>query len=90
VIIVALVAIAAIGIISLFGDNIRNLFGASADSLAGDEVDNRGAASNSGLTDKDMSNFAMQNSAYDPGGMNFKGGSGPGSNGANFGGNSSL
>ena len=82
-IIVALVAIAAIGIISLFGDNIRNLFGASADTLAGDEVDNRGANSNSGLTDKDMSNFAMQNSAYDPGGMNFKGGGGAGSNSAN-------
>ncbi len=37
IIIVALIAIAAIGVISLFGDNIRALFGASADALAGNE-----------------------------------------------------
>ncbi len=37
IIIVALIAIAAIGVVSLFGDNIRKLFGASADALAGDD-----------------------------------------------------
>ena len=37
IIIVALIAIAAIGVITLFGDNIRKLFGASADALAGQE-----------------------------------------------------
>ena len=37
IIIVALIAIAAIGVVSLFGDNIRALFGASADALAGNE-----------------------------------------------------
>ena len=37
IIIVALVAIAAIGVVSAFGDNIRALFGASADALAGNE-----------------------------------------------------
>ena len=37
IIIVALIAIAAIGVITLFGDNIRKLFGASADALAGEE-----------------------------------------------------
>ncbi len=35
IIIVALIAIAAIGVITLFGNNIRRLFGASADALAG-------------------------------------------------------
>jgi Flp pilus assembly pilin Flp len=82
IIIVALIAIAAIGIITLFGDNIRNLFGASADSLGGDDdIANRGTQSNAGLTDKNMSNFAMQNSAYDPGGSQNRGGA-PSGNGA--------
>ncbi|RMG18160.1 MAG: Flp family type IVb pilin [Deltaproteobacteria bacterium] len=40
IIIVALIAIAAIGVVTLFGDNIRALFGASADALQGDT--NRG------------------------------------------------
>ena len=35
IIIVALIAIAAIGVITLFGDNIRRLFGSSADALGG-------------------------------------------------------
>ena len=35
ILIVALIAIAAIGIITLFGDNIRKIFGASSDALAG-------------------------------------------------------
>jgi len=37
IIIVALIAIAAIGVITLFGDNIRKLFGASSTALAGEE-----------------------------------------------------
>jgi pilus assembly protein Flp/PilA len=37
IIIVALVAIAAIGIVSLFGDNLRMLFGGTSNALAGDE-----------------------------------------------------
>ncbi len=36
IIIVALIAIAAIGVITLFGDNIKKLFGMSADALAGE------------------------------------------------------
>jgi len=40
IIIVALIAIAAIGVVALFGDNIRALFGASADALAGNEQAN--------------------------------------------------
>ncbi len=38
IIIVALIAIAAIGVVSLFGDNIRALFGTSANALAGNEA----------------------------------------------------
>jgi pilus assembly protein Flp/PilA len=37
IIIVALIAIAAIGVVSLFGDNIRALFATSANALAGEE-----------------------------------------------------
>jgi pilus assembly protein Flp/PilA len=36
IIIVALIAIAAIGVVTLFGDNIRNLFAGASDSLAGE------------------------------------------------------
>ncbi len=38
IIIVALIAIAAIGVVSLFGDNIRALFATSANALAGNEA----------------------------------------------------
>ena len=43
IIIVALIAVAAIGIVTLFGDNIRRLFGASAQAIAGESnVENTG------------------------------------------------
>jgi pilus assembly protein Flp/PilA len=88
IIIVALIAIATIGVITLFGDNIRQLFGVSSDSLAGDDdVANRGASSATTLQEKNMRNFATQNAAYDPGGMNMKGGAGSGANGPSFGAN---
>ena len=35
IIIVALIAIAAIGVVTVFGDNIRRLFGTSVNALAG-------------------------------------------------------
>ncbi len=35
IIIVALIAIAAIGVVTVFGDNIRKLFGVSAEALGG-------------------------------------------------------
>lgn len=57
---VALIAIATIGIVTLYGDNVRALFGASADTLAGDETGNRGAASSAGMTDKDLKTFGQQ------------------------------
>jgi len=37
IIIVALIAIAAIGVVSLFGDNIRTLFATADNALAGNE-----------------------------------------------------
>ena len=43
IVIVALVAVAAIGVVSLFGDNVRKIFGASVDALAGETVRDTGA-----------------------------------------------
>ncbi len=64
IIIVALIAIAAIGVITLFGDNIRKLFGASAAALAGNSnVANDGQSSNDTLNKKTMKSFA-ENNAY--------------------------
>jgi pilus assembly protein Flp/PilA len=65
IIIVALIAIAAIGVITLFGDNIRMLFGASAAALAGqDDVTNDGKASDDTLNKKTMKTFGQNNTAY--------------------------
>ncbi|MDY7230569.1 hypothetical protein [Hyalangium rubrum] len=62
IIIVALIAIAAIGVITLFGDNIRKLFGASASALAGnDDVTNDGQTAEEELKKKTMKNFGMNN-----------------------------
>ena len=65
IIIVALIAIAAIGVITLFGDNIRKLFGGSADALAGEaQVKNRAQKSTQGaLENKSMKTFG-ENNAY--------------------------
>ncbi|PZR13974.1 MAG: hypothetical protein DI536_11670 [Archangium gephyra] len=66
IIIVALIAIAAIGVITLFGDNIKALFGMSADALAGDtSVTARTTKSKADkLEKKQLSNFAENNSGY--------------------------
>lgn len=62
IIIVALIAIAAIGVITLFGDNIKSLFGMSADALAGStSVTKRTKSSTTALEKKKMSNFAENN-----------------------------
>jgi Flp pilus assembly pilin Flp len=64
VIIVALVAIGAIGVITLFGDNIRQVFSASADALAGStNVTNQGTTTPGNLRRKNLSNFGQNNSA---------------------------
>ncbi|MBL8954681.1 MAG: hypothetical protein JNK82_28140 [Myxococcaceae bacterium] len=63
IIIVALIAIAAIGIITLFGDNIRRLFGMSADALAGDDniAQRNTTRAATSLTNKTMQNFGQNN-----------------------------
>jgi Flp pilus assembly pilin Flp len=64
IIIIALIAIAAIGVITIFGDNIRKLFGGSAAALAGNSnVTNDGAESNKTLNQKNMKSFG-ENNAY--------------------------
>jgi Flp pilus assembly pilin Flp len=66
IIIVALIAIAAIGVITLFGDNIRNLFGMSADALAGETSVEKRTTKSKGdaLEKKKLSNFAKENEGY--------------------------
>ncbi|MFL5322160.1 MAG: hypothetical protein ACJ790_21060 [Myxococcaceae bacterium] len=63
IIIVALIAIAAIGVITLFGDNIRRLFGSSADALGGDTaISNPNTTSSSAVTKKKgLKDFGNQN-----------------------------
>ncbi|MCC6333004.1 MAG: hypothetical protein IT380_03330 [Myxococcales bacterium] len=66
IIIVALIAIAAIGVITLFGDNIRNLFGMSSYALAGETSVEKRTTKSKGdaLEKKKMSNFAKENEGY--------------------------
>ena len=65
IIIVALIAIAAIGVITLFGDNIKALFGMSADALAGDTtVQTRTTKSQAKLEKKKLTDFAKNNTGY--------------------------
>ncbi|HEX8822259.1 MAG TPA: hypothetical protein VF794_20200 [Archangium sp.] len=62
IIIVALIAIAAIGVITLFGNNIRRLFGASADALAGEtEVESGAKMASEDLKTKDLKTFGQNN-----------------------------
>ncbi len=64
IIIVALIAIAAIGVVTLFGDNIRKLFGASADALAGNaSVESEATERQRNLEKKTIKTFG-QNNAY--------------------------
>jgi pilus assembly protein Flp/PilA len=63
IIIVALIAIAAIGVITLFGDNVRQLFASSAEALAGnDQVINQGQTAGQSTIKKNLSNFGTNNS----------------------------
>jgi pilus assembly protein Flp/PilA len=64
ILIVALIAIAAIGVVTLFGNNIRRLFGQSADALAGNaNVSNDAESRKRELEDKKLENFG-ENNAY--------------------------
>jgi pilus assembly protein Flp/PilA len=58
IIIVALIAIASIAVVTLFGDNIRKLFGASANALAGSiNVSSNASTASQSLNKRNLSNF---------------------------------
>jgi Flp pilus assembly pilin Flp len=62
VIVVALIAVAAIGVVTVFGDNVRNLFATSAEALAGKAAGDSGAKTvDDGLRQsRDLKDFAEQ------------------------------
>lgn len=63
-VVIALVAIGTIGVVGLFGNNIRALWGGGSQALAGEtEVTNTGRGRNPKLEQKTMSNFG-----YNPAG----------------------
>jgi Flp pilus assembly pilin Flp len=66
IIVVALVAIAAIGVTSVFGEDVRSLFGASTQAMAGSTTVNSQAKSGNSTTyvgPKNLSTFAKNNAA---------------------------
>jgi len=67
IIIVALIAIAAIGVVSLFGDNIRALFATSDNALAGNEdaLAQTHEATGELYGHKNMKDFAERNAPDD-------------------------
>lgn len=66
IIIVALIAIAAIGVVTLFGDNIRDMFGASAQALSGDEAATRSVATHGNeAKHKNLQDFANNSEGSD-------------------------
>ena len=53
------ISLASLGVLTLFGDNIKALFGMSADALSGDSVVERRTSSAQGkLEKKKLTNFA--------------------------------
>ena len=65
VIVVALVAVAAIGVVTVFGDNVRELFGASAAALAGKETEvATKEASGKARGNKTLENFTGGTTGY--------------------------
>ncbi len=57
IIIVALVAIASIAVVTIFGNQIRELFSASTKQLQGNNVDPTSAGDTSGTTNKSIKDF---------------------------------
>ena len=60
IIIVALIAVAAIGVVTLFGDEIRDMFGASDEALSGEDEAARkaGPLNNNVAKHKDLNSYA--------------------------------
>jgi Flp pilus assembly pilin Flp len=69
IIIVALIAIAAIGVITLYGDNIRDMFGASSEALSGEDEAERkmGPLNQNVATHKDLNTFGKNTEGMDNG-----------------------
>ncbi|MBI5549760.1 MAG: hypothetical protein HY901_38220 [Deltaproteobacteria bacterium] len=61
IIIVALIAIAAIAVITFFGQNLRALFAASANALGGEEQDANVTKAGGGRTGVEVKRKAIQN-----------------------------
>ena len=57
IIIVALVAIASIAVVTIFGDQIRSLFSASTQQLQGNNVDPTNAGDPTGEVNKRINDF---------------------------------
>jgi Flp pilus assembly pilin Flp len=75
IIIIFLVAVGTVGLVGLFGDNIRNLFGASAAAIAGTpDVGNSGKLATKtkwtlkGGSLSQYNSAGVSNKAYNPGG----------------------
>lgn len=62
IIIVALIAIAAIAVITVFGNNLRNLFSTSANALAGSQESQNKGVSTTTVKRKGLSNFGSNSS----------------------------
>jgi len=77
-IIVTLIAVGTIGVVGLFGDNLRTLFGASADALAGQTSVQTGAKT----TPEGLTKYSLKGRYQDEGGgLGPAGGPGLGSGG---------
>ncbi len=61
-IIVALVAVAAIGVVTVFGRDIRELFAGTTDSLAGNQASNTAVKANV-KSSKNLKNFGKYTAA---------------------------
>ena len=60
IVIVALVAVASIGLLTRFGQNVRQILGASTTALTGKSVGTSGVMPAT-VTDKNLKNFAKSN-----------------------------
>ncbi len=64
IIIVALIGIAAIGVVTFFGDNIRDLFTTSNNALSGNiEADRQIGVKNMGAKGRDLTDFGVATEA---------------------------
>jgi len=65
ILIVSLIAIASIGVTTLFGNNIRTLFGMAAGALAGDDnIQNLAQHAKDEVVKKNLRNAMQNNGSY--------------------------